>query len=336
MSPLDDSLLNEFQRDFPLVARPYAEVAARLGTGEDEVLAALARLMQFGAVSRVGGTFAPGRVGAATLAALSVPAARLQQVAELVSAYPQVNHNYQREHHYNLWFVITAGDARSVERIAREIGRAAGCGPVLQMTMVEPYKVDLGFDMSDRARSAAHCADAAVAPAREPVALTRAEATLAAELQEGLPLVARPYAALAGRAGMTEATVMSVLRAWLANRVLNRLGIIVRHHELGYVANAMVVWDVPDADVREAGHAAAAAPFVTLCYRRLRQLPDWRYNLYCMIHGRGRDQVQAQVAELRTAGGLTHYPFEVLFSCRRFKQSGARYLPSGHAAAAYG
>ena len=130
--------------------------------------------------------------------------------------------------------------------------------------------------------------------------------------------------------------MVATLERWVERRVINRVGVIVRHHELGYRANAMVVWDVPDNEVRSAGRCVATAPFVTLCYLRLRHLPEWRYNLYCMIHGRDRGQVLKQIGELRASRDLMRYPSEILFSRRRFKQRGARYLPAAAAAVAHG
>jgi DNA-binding Lrp family transcriptional regulator len=117
-----------------------------------------------------------------------------------------------------------------------------------------------------------------------------------------------------------------LLSRWLAQGVINRLGVIVRHRQLGYRANAMVVWDVPDGEVGAVGRAFAQSPAVTLCYRRERRLPAWRYNLYCMIHGRGVAQVLDHVADVEARSGLPRYPREVLFSRRCFKQRGARYL----------
>jgi len=336
MGALELRLLNDFQRDFPLTPRPFAEIAARLGVNESVVLATLGQLIAGGKVSRVGATFAPGCIGAATLAAMSVPQEQLRRVAELVSSHPEVNHNYEREHHYNLWFVITGPDERHVDMVVRDIKRAAGCGRVLPLPLVEPYHVDLGFDVSDQlALRRPSRRDAEYAPS-QPVALAPAERALVAALQEGLPRVAAPYDALAQWAGMTEAVVIATLGRWLESRVISRLGIIVRHHELGYTANAMVVWDVPDHEVRAVGRRVAAAPCVTLCYRRLRYVPDWRYNLYCMIHGTDRDQVLGELAALRANCDLTRYPYEVLFSGQRFKQRGARYLQPEARAVDYG
>ena len=106
LTALERRLLDEYQQGFPLVPHPYAEVARHLGTSEEEVIATLGSLRERGMLSRVGAVFRPNRAGASTLAALRVPPGRLAEVARTVSAYSEVNHNYQREHAYNLWFVV--------------------------------------------------------------------------------------------------------------------------------------------------------------------------------------------------------------------------------------
>ena len=152
---------------------------------------------------------------------------------------------------------------------------------------------------------------------------------LLAAIQSGLPLVARPYAEIAGRIGVAESEVIMRLSRLQEIGVVRRLGVIVRHHEVGYGANAMVVWDVPDTQVRELGRCLAGFDFVTLCYRRPRRLPQWRYNLYCMIHGRDREEVLAHLEWMVNRCGLQGLPHSVLFSRRRFKQRGAKYFVEG-------
>lgn len=156
---------------------------------------------------------------------------------------------------------------------------------------------------------------------------------LIAAIADGLPLAPCPYAAVGERIGIAEAEVIARLQRLIADGVIKRFGVIVRHRELGYRANAMVVWDVPDARVGDAGRVLAALPFVTLCYRRPRRPPAWPYNLFCMIHGRDRGAVEALVEQASAAGGLEHLPRAVLFSRRCFKQRGARYAPASQEAA---
>jgi DNA-binding Lrp family transcriptional regulator len=151
---------------------------------------------------------------------------------------------------------------------------------------------------------------------------------LLAAIQHGLPLTPRPYAEVGTSLGLSEADVIARLQRLKETGVIRRFGVVVRHHELGYRANAMVVWDVPDAQVTELGRCLAGFDFITLCYRRPRRLPQWRYNLYCMIHGKSREEVLAHLEWMVNHCGLQALPHEVLFSRRRFKQRGAVYLTS--------
>jgi len=155
-----------------------------------------------------------------------------------------------------------------------------------------------------------------------------ADLALVRAVEGGLPLVARPYAAVAKQLGMSEGEVIDRLGRLLQQGLIKRLGVVVRHHELGYRANAMVVWDVPDEQVTDLGHCIGGFPFVTLCYRRPRHLPQWPYNLFTMIHGRNRDEVLEKIEHLVSRCELQDIPRNVLFSGRRFKQRGARYSRS--------
>ncbi|NIO40811.1 MAG: Lrp/AsnC family transcriptional regulator [Burkholderiales bacterium] len=146
MRKLEKRLLNDFQRVFPLCARPFAEIARQLGISEAETIDSLRSLSEAGAVSRVGAVFRPHRIGTSTLAAMAVPASRLEEVATMVSDYPEVNHNYEREHRYNLWFVAVAPHEAALARVLSDIERRSGL-PVLRLPMLEDYHIDLGFDL---------------------------------------------------------------------------------------------------------------------------------------------------------------------------------------------
>ena len=146
LTELDRRLLNDFQQDFPLSATPYADMARNLGVTEQEVLARLEALKNAGAVSRVGAVVRPNTVGVSTLAAMAVPPSILESVATIVSGYTEVNHNYEREHLLNLWFVATAPDAARLSAVLDEIAGRTGY-EVLSFPLVEDYHIDLGFEL---------------------------------------------------------------------------------------------------------------------------------------------------------------------------------------------
>ena len=146
LTALEKCLLNEYQRGFPLCASPFALIAGQQGVTEEAVITTLESLQQRGLISRVGPVFAPQRAGASTLAALSVPDAELAQVADLVSRFEAVNHNYEREHRYNLWFVVTAADEALVQQVLDSIEQQTGLA-VLNLPLERSFYIDLGFPL---------------------------------------------------------------------------------------------------------------------------------------------------------------------------------------------
>ncbi len=145
-STLEKHLLNDFQHDLPLSATPFADMAEQLGVSENEVLTTVNKLQADGVISRVGPVFTPNRIGVSTLAAMSIPAEKLECVARIISAFPEVNHNYEREHEYNLWFVVTASSEEHLDIVLHEIEQHAEY-PLMSLPMLEDYFIDLGFKL---------------------------------------------------------------------------------------------------------------------------------------------------------------------------------------------
>jgi DNA-binding Lrp family transcriptional regulator len=142
--------------------------------------------------------------------------------------------------------------------------------------------------------------------------------------QASLPLCTRPYHAIAEMVGMSAEDVMARLRRMLAHGVIRRIGAVPDHYRLGYVANGMSVWDVPDETISEAGQMIGALDFVTHCYHRPRHPPLWPYNLFAMVHGRNRAEVEDKVARIALLLGPHDRAHEVLYSTRILKKTGLR------------
>ena len=143
---LIQQLLNQFQHRLPLTSTPYADMASQLGMQEEDLLRLLKELKSSQVLSRVGAVFKPNRVGVSTLAAMAVPEDRLEAIADIISDYPSVNHNYEREHHFNLWFVITAEDQSQLENILNLMQKQTGI-VILSLPMEQEYHIDLGFPL---------------------------------------------------------------------------------------------------------------------------------------------------------------------------------------------
>jgi DNA-binding Lrp family transcriptional regulator len=147
---------------------------------------------------------------------------------------------------------------------------------------------------------------------------------LIAATQGGLPLVARPYEAVGAMLGVPGEMVRERLGQMLKEGLIRRIGAVPNHYKLGYTANGMSVWDVDDARVDELGQQVGALPGVSHCYRRPRHLPEWRYNLFAMLHGRSREEVHAEAAAIRQLLGEACRAHDVLFSTAILKKTGLR------------
>lgn len=310
------ALLDRWQQEFPFVSRPFAVVGRSVGISEHATLDIFERLQKQQMISRIGAIVRPHAVGASTLAAMRVTPNRLEEVAAVVSAQPFVSHNYQRTNDYNLWFVIAAPHAQAVASTIDSIQKLTNL-PILDLPLQQAYHLDLGFPLLSC------CSRRPKAPYVSGFRPDAADRKVLAAIEDGLAIVPQPYSNVANGIGLEETEVVGRLQRLVQFGVVTRFGCIVRHRKLGYRANAMAVWDVPDNEVDTAASAIIRNSRVTLCYRRKRVLPDWPYNLYCMVHARSRTDALAVVDDLNTAAGLAEKKRTVLFSTRCFKQRGA-------------
>jgi siroheme decarboxylase len=318
LTETDRRLIDGLQCDFPLEPEPLRLVAKEFGLDESGVLASLVGLCETGVVSRLGAVLRPNCAGASTLAAMAAPAHKLEAIAGMVNAEPGVNHNYEREHALNLWFVVTGANRAAIAASLARIQSRAGLD-VFDFPLLRSFHIDLGFPIFAAGKGAKKIARDARPPRPEPDDLR-----LLTAIEDGLPLHRRPYREVAIRLGWREQDVIDRLRRLLAEGAIARFGLVVRHQVLGYRANAMVVWDVDDGALPDIGARLAAAPGVTLCYERPRRPPVWRYNLYSMVHGCDRDQVRGEIATLAENVGAASRGHEILFSRRCFRQRGAK------------
>jgi len=199
-----------------------------------------------------------------------------------------------------------------------EVPGPAVAHQLLDLRLVRSFNIDLGFPLKG---------ERVAMPGRrgvEATVLRGDDRPLLDALSGGLDLTPQPWAALALRLGRDETAILARVAVLLAAGILTRLGVIVRHRALGFTANAMVVWDVPEAATLAAGQALAALPGVTLAYERRPVAGVWPYRLYCMIHARSRAEAGEVLAAARALPALSGVDHRVLFSTRCFKQSGAR------------
>ncbi|MBF0425323.1 MAG: Lrp/AsnC family transcriptional regulator [Magnetococcales bacterium] len=331
---LERAIIDTLQDDFPLQESPFATVATRLATEPEALLAALNALLERRMISRFGPLYNVERMGGAvTLAAMQVPKERFAEVAELVNAFPEVAHNYERQNSLNMWFVLATDSLVAQQHTLEAI--AARCRlPVLNFPKEREFHIGfrVAVDGDGAARTTREAPPrrgengkryAPYVPAPEDRAIIRAT-------QAGLPLDLHPYHAVAAQTGLTSSLVIARLQAMHEAGVIRRLGVVPNHYGLGLQANGMTVWDVADEYVAELGTRIGALAFVTHCYQRPRHLPLWPYNLFAMVHGRTLAEAEEKRGHIAGLLGSEARAGTMLLSTRILKKDGLR-LTTTHA-----
>jgi len=339
ISQLQQDIINNSQKGFPLTSQPYQTITEQLAnvnivTNEQEVFQAIEDLNSQEILSRVGPVFDHKKAGASTLAALAVPAEDLDRIADIVNQFEQVNHNYGREPYsgkqkFNLWFVITASDMVALNSTIAHIELLTGLA-VLVLPMEASYHIDLAFSINvtgvESPTSNQVNSQVENQTGNKLTGLSKIEKTaLRHAIEKGLPTHLYPYQVIAKQLGLTEQQVLIQISLWQKEGLIRRFGLVIKHRKLGYDANAMVVWNIPNDDMDNVAQRLAKCAPVSLCYQRPRRLPDWPYNLFCMIHGTDRTLVLQQISQITEQLGLESIEKDILFSFKAYKQHGARY-----------
>jgi DNA-binding Lrp family transcriptional regulator len=326
-------LLAVAQSRFPLVAEPYAALAAETGWGEDAVRERFRHWLETGLIRRLGAVFDSRRLGyRSTLLAVKAPAARVEELAAEINAWSEVSHNYLRDDAgtgYNLWFTLTVGPREDLAEQVAALTSRLGLTDLVVLPATRLFKIRVEFPLEGALAGTApgaHPAEdrpgepEASAPVQEETAtLSDEEWRVIRAFEADLPVIPRPFASLGSQAGVSEERALGVLAALKQRGVIRRFGATLKHFVVGYPANAMTVWRVSPEEEERVGRVLAASPLVTHCYARPVR-PGWPYNLFAMLHAQSRKAVQAEAGRLAAEAGVTADAYRLLFTEREFKK----------------
>lgn len=321
---VDARLLVILQRGLPITARPFARIGEELGLSEEAVLARVRSLFESGIARRFGAVFESQKLGyMSTLCAVDIPASDLEAAAARIASHPGITHCYEREGHPNLWFTMTA----LADDLHQELARAStalGSYEVLNLPALQKFKIEAVFGGNEQGRAPRGAAKAfgSVTP------LSDRERKVVRRLQASIAVSEDPFGQLARDLEMEPAELLELLKRWETLGIIRRIGLILRHRQLGFSANSMCVWSVPADRIKEAGGILARCQHVTHCYERPSSA-IFPYNLYAMIHAKSREEAILIFEQLGVDAGLAGG--RMLWSVREFKKSSPVFFcePSG-------
>jgi siroheme decarboxylase len=324
LDEIDKKLLNEIQWVFPLADRPYLEIAGRHGIPEQEVMQRIGAMKKAGLVRQINAIFDTRRLGyKSALVAFAVKPDKLDSVADKVNEHPGVSHNYERNHEYNMWFTLAVPPGSDMKD---DLDRMAALDGVIKyrvLPTLKLYKIGVRLDMVNDDAEKPKPTDEIKEMNPEKVQLTERDKEFIRELQKDLPVTKEPFNELAGNLGITTSELFAKAKEYEGIGIMRRYAAILRHRDAGFVANGMVVWHVPEERIDEAGFKLAAFPQVSHCYRRP-IYPDWRFNLFSMVHARTLEAAEKMAVEMSETLGIKDY--QILFSSREFKKERVKYF----------
>jgi len=325
----DQQLLNLLQADFPVTSAPFAVLAEQLGgeTTEADVIARIGRLREARVIRQISAIFDTRSLGySSTLVAMRFEPDRLERGAAIINQHPGVSHNYKRNHEFNLWFTLATPPGSDIDRTLQALHELSGAATTRKLQTIKLFKIGVKLDMTGT-KDVTRQEDPDYTGIQRDFALqsplTDLDVRVIRAVQDDLPLVPRPFEACAATQQLTESELFEGMADLKRRGHLRRVAAILHHRRAGFAANAMAVFAVPEDRAEELGRRMAEFASVSHCYQRP-VYPDWKYNVFAMIHGRKVGDCEKVVEAIKQATGLDDYA--VLYSTKEYKKTRVRYF----------
>jgi len=320
---IDKKLLNLVQTEFPLQPRPYRELGLKLGIDSADVMQRIKQLRAKDIVRQISPVLDARSLGyQVTLVAMKVAENQLAQAAQVIQEHPGISHGYQRTHNFNLWFTLAMPPATDMETELKRLATLLDTEDAFTLPAIKLFKISAYFALAGDGLTTAATTVPPGGTLPRQAELSPTDRLVINKLQQDLPLMPAPFAAMAAQLGMDEEVFLACCRSLLKRRIMRRFSASINQRKAGFKANAMACWIAPPDKVDAAGQQLASLGEVSHCYER-KTNQWWRYNLFAMIHGRSREVCQLLADQVSREAGLRDYI--LLYSTREFKKTRVKY-----------
>ncbi|MGB9003393.1 MAG: Lrp/AsnC family transcriptional regulator [Nitrosotalea sp.] len=324
MDKMDKEILNEIQWTFPLVPRPYSDIAKKFQILDEELMQRLRALKEAGIVRQLSAIFDTRMLGyKSALVAMAIDADKLDNIASQVNKHPGVSHNYERNHEYNLWFTLAVPPGSDLKSEIDKFSKLQGINKVRMLPTIKLFKIGVKLEMVDEKKAEVKPVEEKKKIREVKFVATEEDKRYIRELQKDLEITERPFLKAAQNLGITEEQVLEKAKYYEEIGVMRRFAAILRHREVGFLANGMIVWKVPEERIEQVGAQLGAFPQVSHCYQRP-VYPDWPYNVFSMVHCKSNDDAQKIAREIQDQ--IDVHDYKILFSSREFKKTRVEYF----------
>jgi len=324
MDNLDKEILNEIQWTFPLVTRPFDAIDEKFNTTSEIVKERLNNVKKIGVLRQLSAIFDTRKLGyTSSLVAMEIESDKLEYVASQINRHPGVSHNYERDHQFNLWFTLAVPPGTDLNAELEKFNVLKGIKKVRMLPTLQLFKIGVKLDMVEEKKHE-------IAPTEKKKEIknikfepTEQDKDFIRELQKDMDIIDEPFVNAANNLGLTENELFEKLKHYEDIGVMRRFAAILRHRQIGYTANGMIVWKVPEDKISKVGEKLGAFPQVSHCYERP-TYPDWPYNVFSMIHCKTHDEAYDVAKTIQDQIHVDDY--DILFSTREFKKTRVEYF----------
>ena len=320
----DKELLNEIQWTFPLVTRPFDAIAKKFDTTPEIIKEKLNNLKEIGVLRQLSAIFDTRKLGyTSSLVAMEIEHDKLDYVASQINRHPGVSHNYERDHQFNLWFTLAVPPGADLNAELEKFNVLKGIKKVRMLPTLQLFKIGVKLDLVDDKKHE-------IAPTEEKKEIknikfepTEQDKDFIRELQKDMEIIDEPFVQAANNLGITEDELFAKMKHYESMGVLRRFAAILRHRQVGFTANGMIVWKVPEGRITSVGETLGSFPQVSHCYERP-TYDDWPYNVFSMIHCKTHDEAYDVAKTIQNQIDVDEY--KILFSSREFKKTRVEYF----------
>jgi siroheme decarboxylase len=320
----DKELLNEIQWTFPLVTRPFDAIAKKFDTTPEIIKETLKNLKEIGVLRQLSAIFDTRKLGyTSSLVAMEIEHDELDHVASQINRHPGVSHNYERDHEFNLWFTLAVPPGADLNDELKKFNVLKGIKKVRMLPTLQLFKIGVKLDLVDDKKHD-------IAPTEEKKEIkniefnpTEQDKDFIRELQKDMEIIDEPFVKAAKNLGITEDEVFTKMKHYEDVGVMRRFAAILRHRQVGFTANGMIVWKVPEDRITSVGETLGSFPQVSHCYERP-TYDDWPYNVFSMIHCKTHDEAYDVAKTIQNQINVSEY--KILFSSREFKKTRVEYF----------
>lgn len=324
MDNLDKEILNEIQWTFPLVSQPYHEIAKKFSVTPQVIKERLINLKKIGVLRQLSAIFDTRKLGyKSSLVAMEIESDKLDYVAEQINRHPGVSHNYERNHQFNLWFTLAVPPGSDLKTEVDKFQKLEGIKKIRLLPTIQLFKIGVKLDMIDEKKHEVKPSEEKKKIKNIKFEASDEDKDFIRELQKDLEIIDRPFLKYAKQLGMSEEQVFDKLKYYENIGVMRRFAAILRHRDVGFIANGMIVWKVPEDRISEVGEKLGSFPQVSHCYQRP-VYPDWPYNVFSMIHCKSEDEAKDMAKTIQNQINVDDY--RILFSAREFKKTRVEYF----------